>query len=334
MKLCTVRKNLGGAPRAQSQMDAFKDIISFYDLHDMQYTGHPFTWSNGRERINNIQCRLDKFFINTQGVQTWQIIKVSHLHSSISNHLPIFLETKQAGQQDEDKRERPFRFEKMWCKEDNFSEIISYAWERMGNKESINEVAEAIDKLGKEPKGWNKQVFGNVNVQLKEATKKMERLAVQNPTAENLAQLNNQKKLVNDLLQRQEIMWRQRSRVEWLKEGDHNTKIFHGRATMRRNKNRIFRLKNSEGEWISNREELENLARIYFMDLFSTSHPNRINEAIEAVNNRIEHEAAAFLDLPFTSMEVKEALFQMGLLSPQDQTVCCHYFTKILACGR
>ena len=79
----------------------------------------------------------------------------------------------------------------MWCKEENFSEIISYTWERMGNKESINEVAEAIDKLGKELKGWNKQVFGNVNVQLKEATKKMERLAVENPTAENLAQFNN-----------------------------------------------------------------------------------------------------------------------------------------------
>ena len=58
----------------------------------------------------------------------------------------------------------------------------------------------------------------------------------------------NRRKEVNDLLQKQEIMWRQRSRVDWLKEGDLNTSFFHGRASMRKRKNKISKLKSSSGD--------------------------------------------------------------------------------------
>jgi hypothetical protein len=38
---------------------------------------------------------------------------------------------------------------------------------------------------------------------------------------------------------REEIMWRQRARVQWLAEGDKNTKFFHHKANYRRKKNKI-----------------------------------------------------------------------------------------------
>jgi hypothetical protein len=45
-----------------------------------------------------------------------------------------------------------------------------------------------------------------------------------------------------ELLDQEEIMWRQRSRVQWLAAGDKNTRFFHFRASQRRKKNRIAEL--------------------------------------------------------------------------------------------
>ena len=172
---------MGGLPRAQGQMEPFREVINYCGLYDLQYSGYPFTWSNGRARDSNIQSRLDRLFGNTLTIQSLPNIKVSHLQSSHSDHAPIMLELMESDQQEEAKRERPFRFEKMWSREEGFYEIIAIAWSRMGKKQDILEVARPIERMGRDLKGWNKNVFSNINRQIKEESKRMERLANREP---------------------------------------------------------------------------------------------------------------------------------------------------------
>ena len=58
---------------------------------------------------------------------------------------------------------------------------------------------------------------------------------------------NEIEKEMNGLLESKEIYWKQRSWIEWLKDGDRNTKKFHRKSNWRRKKNNISKLKKDDG---------------------------------------------------------------------------------------
>ena len=64
-----------------------------------------------------------------------------------------------------------------------------------------------------------------------------------------------------ELYHREELMWRHRSRVQWLSEGDRNTRFFHLRATQRKKKNMITHLTRDDGSKTECHDEMSSMAR-------------------------------------------------------------------------
>jgi hypothetical protein len=62
------------------------------------------------------------------------------------------------------------------------------------------------------------------------------------------------------VLYREEMMWMQRSRISWLKEGNRNTKFFHRKAAGRARKNRIKMLRQDDGRVMKDKGEMETMA--------------------------------------------------------------------------
>lgn len=52
---------------------------------------------------------------------------------------------------------------------------------------------------------------------------------------------------LDSLLAQEERFWRQRAKVFWMRDGDMNTKFFHATATSRKQKNKISKLHDEEG---------------------------------------------------------------------------------------
>lgn len=50
---------------------------------------------------------------------------------------------------------------------------------------------------------------------------------------------------INKHMDLEEVMWNQRSKIEWLRHGDQNTKYFYCRAIERNKRNFISRLENA-----------------------------------------------------------------------------------------
>ena len=61
--------------------------------------------------------------------------------------------------------------------------------------------------------------------------------------------INTLRQEINDLLDSEEIIWQQRSKVQWMGLGDHNTKYFHSKASERKKKNTINKIMDENGNW-------------------------------------------------------------------------------------
>ena len=124
--------------------------------------------------------------------------------------------------------------------------------------------------------------------------------------------VNRLRREVNILQEKAEIMWRQRSRVAWLQEGDRNTKYFHACASQRKRTNTIARLRAANGEWQTDQGVLGTMAVDYFNNLFSTSSPHAISEVTSQVDSVVSEDMNDSLLATFTEDEIRQALFQMS----------------------
>ncbi|KAH1083414.1 hypothetical protein J1N35_023175 [Gossypium stocksii] len=73
---------------------------------------------------------------------------------------------------------------------------------------------------------------------------------------------------LENMLHHEELLWHQKARCDWLVLSDCNTKFFHTCTLKRRNQSKITTLKNEEGEWIMDEEQLKLEAVNFNMTLY------------------------------------------------------------------
>ena len=119
---------------------------------------------------------------------------------------------------------------------------------------------------------------------------------------------------VNDLLIKEEKMWKQRSRDSWLKEGDRNTKYFHSRASHRRRRNSILSVRSDAGELVTNLDLIGTQFTAYYQDLFIAAPLEDVAVVLDGIQPCVTREMNQALTCQFIENEVISAMKQMAPL--------------------
>ena len=108
-------------------------------------------------------------------------------------------------------------------------------------------------------------------------------------------------------------LFKQKSRIQWLQEGDQNTKFFHGVMAARQNRNTIRSLTDSDGNKLTEHSQISNEAINFFQHLIGTKDEQvrgcSKDLLAEILPDSMSNEAGHELIRPVTPEEVKASMF-------------------------
>jgi hypothetical protein len=202
-------------------------------------------------------------------------------------------------------------YEIFWEREPESAEVIQETWSAEGEKSDLADISRALGKLMSGLHSCSKKKCKNVGREIEKGRKKLSSLLESNADSAAIRLATDQ---LNELLYREEMLWLQRSKIDWLKEGDRNTKFFHSKAVWRAKKNKISKLRDSEGTVHSSTNVLEQMSTDYFKEIFSADPSLDHSKVTRLIQSKVTPEMNENLCREFTDEEIANAIFQIGPL--------------------
>lgn len=209
------------------EIEVFNDWLNSNNLVDLPIVNANYSWI-GRE---NKRSRIDRMVMNISFHEkaSWNLKALSRLNS---DHRALFLAKYQVNW-----GPKPFRMFNVWLKNKSLVDIIMGMFAEHGASSSLQVLLRKIRILAKE---WNKEMNGNIYSKISLVESKLA------DAKEECASPQVTKALQQELEELELVrnsMLRQKARINWLKEGDSNTKFFHHCLQKRKAKNNLTKLR-------------------------------------------------------------------------------------------
>nr|POF09668.1 hypothetical protein CFP56_10846 [Quercus suber] len=148
-------------------------------------------------------------------------------------------------------------------------------------------LAQKIKLCGTRLTEWSQQSFGSIRHLLEEKTRELIRAEWAAARGIDTTTVRTIQLELNELLDKENLMWQQRARSLFLKSDDHNTRYFHNRASHRYKRNRIHGLKNNYNEWCTLDSQIAKIVVRFYESLFTSSQPFDMQMVLEAIEPKV-----------------------------------------------
>ncbi|WMV45637.1 hypothetical protein MTR67_039022 [Solanum verrucosum] len=182
-------------------------VIEAYGLIDLRYTGSPFTWCNQR----------------AAHARVWKSPLLLEIVRKNESHIKYF------------------KFLHCWVDNDSIMETVQKCLDREVTRNPMWQLHQKMKRLTSTLSNWSKREYGNIYAKVKEFEETI-RKAGEEILTNNTKALRHQLYLINANYIRyfklEESILKQKTQLQWFKEGDASTKYFH--ALMRGRRRRLF----------------------------------------------------------------------------------------------
>ncbi|GAU36760.1 hypothetical protein TSUD_213250 [Trifolium subterraneum] len=260
-----------------SEIREFRNFIEELELVDLPLVGR--RWGNGSPSV---------------------------LPRDISDHCPLILKYNHG-----DWGPKPFRFNNFWLENNNLKVMVENYWESQRVEGWMCFVLkEKLKGLKVILRNWHKQEYGGLEGRIDELKVEISALDRKGEEVElSTEEVDCRKEKFGalwKLFKSKEALMFQRSRSKWLKEGDANTKFFHGSVKNRVKTNFISALC-VDGRWLDSPNLIKEAVHSFFENHVSST--PRVRPTLEGVEfNSLSEEDNRGLTSPFTLEEIEEAV--------------------------
>ncbi|GAV74024.1 hypothetical protein CFOL_v3_17507 [Cephalotus follicularis] len=232
--------------RVTKAMKDFNNTITMIELEDLSCSGFHFTWSNMRTGVGAVSKKLDRALGNWHWFRTLGDSFAVYHPPGISDHSPVSIQMRNKLPF----RGRPFKFLNLWTENENFLKVVRQEWAKNYQASPLMAIHLKLKRL----KGLLKAFGTRPDSKAKELRLQLHTLQSEilnegeTPTRvekERLLKLE-----VGRMARWEEAYFKQKSRIQWLKDGDSNTAYFHRMVKVRQSKNHIARIKDVAGSWV------------------------------------------------------------------------------------
>jgi hypothetical protein len=289
-----------------AMMGQFRSLIDDLALKEIQLLGRKFTWSN--QQANPTLVRLDRVFCTVDWENLFPNVPLHSAATEDSDHCPLLL-----GLRDFKHGKRRFHFEAFWPKLEGFLEAVQEAWNSVQPQPCpFSTLDKKLKATARKLQAWSDRKEGHVESQLSLAREVQHIMKIaqhMRPLTPLEVELKNQlKRHFLALASFKRTIACSRSRIQWLKEGDANSRFFHPHARHRRKKNFIGKLV-FYGEICTDHTGKERIIHHFYNGLLGSTGSREFTIDLQALEMP-SHDLSC-LEAPFSEKEIWETIKQM-----------------------